>query len=319
MRDTFLAWRREILKNLGGLPEPEVKNKEWLYLLKKETRNSIMVEGIFVKEEELEAILFRGNYETRNASDVLNYFRTAKFIYGLGFENFINRELILSQGFIRQINKGILEGKSREPGVLRKGKIVIKGAEINPPEFDLDRWLQLYVQWVKENIDRFSVLRFIALQHSLFEALHPFEDGNGRTGRILSNYFLVSRGFPIVTIKGDDPSREVYYRALQEADTGYNDLFRGTPDFRELSMILESKITESLEMLIFKGLRDSMDRIIISLKEERGEKMLPSEELASLLGYSRSTIRKLVERGKLISVIRGSTHFSHPSLLYKES
>jgi hypothetical protein len=71
--------------------------------------------------------------------------------------------------------------------------------------------LQLYIQWVKESIDHLPLLRFISLQHSLFEAIHSFEDGNGRTGRILSNYLLISRGFPIVTIKGDGPSREVYF------------------------------------------------------------------------------------------------------------
>jgi hypothetical protein len=42
-----VAWRTDFLENLGGLSAPEVKNKEWLYLLKQETRNSIMVEGIF--------------------------------------------------------------------------------------------------------------------------------------------------------------------------------------------------------------------------------------------------------------------------------
>ncbi len=316
-QNIYLDWRKQILENLGGLPAPEVRNQEWLYLLKKETRNSIMVEGIFVQEKELEAILFRGNYEIRNASDVLNYFKTAKFLYGLGFENFSNNELILSQGMIRQINKGILENRTREPGSFRKGKVIIKGAEIEPPEFDIDGWIKCYVQWVNENIAGFPLLRFAALQHSLFEAIHPFEDGNGRTGRILTNYLLVSQGFPIVTIKGDDISRQKYYDALQEADAPLNKVFKKPPEYERLSSILKSNQTEQLEKLLFKGLRESMDRLIISLMEQKGEKMLSSEELSHSLGYSKSTIRKLVERGKLIAVVRGNTHFSHPSLFYK--
>lgn len=316
MRDTFLAWREQVLKSLGGLPAPEVKNEEWLYLLKKETRNSIMVEGVFVKEEEFESILFKGNYEIRNSSDVLNYFKTARFIYGLGYENFINDELILGQGLIRQINKGVLENKTREPGRYRKGKVIIKGAKIEPPEFDLDRWLKLYIEWTAENFQRLPFLRYAALQHSLFEALHPFEDGNGRTGRILNNYFFVSRGYSIVTIKGDDPSRELYYNALQEADVYNNEFFRGTPDYNKLSSILEQTPTESLEGIFFKGLREGMDRLIISIMEQKGEKMLSAEELAKVIGYSKSSIRKLVERGKLIAVLRGNTYFSHPTLVY---
>ncbi|MGE5340377.1 MAG: Fic family protein [Candidatus Omnitrophota bacterium] len=318
MRDTFLAWREQVLRTLGGLPAPEVKNEEWLYLLKKETRNSIMVEGIFVKEEDLESILFAGNYEIRNSNDVLNYFKTARFLYGLGFENHINEELILSQGLIRQINKGVMENRVKDPGKYRKGKVMIKGAEIQPPEFDLDRWLKLYIEWVLENFKRLPFLRFAALQHSLFEALHPFEDGNGRTGRILTNYFFVSRGFSIVMIKGDDPSRDTYYNALQEADLYYNEFFKGEPDYKKLSSILEKTPTESLEEIFFRGLRESMDLLIISIMEQNGEKMMTSEKLAEIIGYSKDSIRKLVERGKLIAVRRGNTYFSHPILFYRE-
>jgi Fic family protein len=318
VRDRYVGWRHDILGNLGGLPAPEVRSNEWLYLLKQETRNSIMVEGIFVKEDDLESIISNGNYEIRNASDILNYFRTALFLYGLGYENFINKELILSQGMLRQINKGIIEGRSPEPGIYRKGHVVIGEAAIQPPEFDIDYWVRLYVRWVADYFDTLPLLRFLALQHSLIEAIHPFEDGNGRTGRILTNYLLVSHGYPIIIVKGDDASKENYYSALQEADTALNPIFKAPPDYDALCLAMESNRTEKLEKLIFKGLRESMDTIIISLMEQKGETLLSTEELAPALGYSKSTIRKLVERGKLISLVRKKTHLSHPSLLFKD-
>jgi Fic family protein len=317
LTDGYIAWRQSLVKELGGLPPPQVKNKEWLYMLKNETRNSIMVEGIFVNENELEAVISGNNRQIRGAADILNYFRTAGFIYGLGYENFSNNELILSRGLIRQINKGVLDGLAREPGELRKGKVVIGGAKIQPPEFDLENWLDLYIQWVKEKIDTLPVIQLIALQHGFFEAVHPFEDGNGRTGRILTNYLLLSRGFPLVTVKGDNPSREVYYTALQQSDLQLVPLFKDSADYERLCAALEKTGTTKLEKLFFKGLRESMDRILVSLLEQRGEAMLPAEELAASLGYSPGSIRKLVERGKLIAVIRGKTHYSHPSLLHE--
>jgi Fic family protein len=192
MRDTLLNWRQDILQNLGGLPEPEVKNWEWLYLLK-----------------------------------------------------------------------------------------------------------------------------FTALQHSFFEAIHPFVDGNGRTGRILTNYLLVSQGFPIISVKGGDASRKSYYDALQEADAHYNDFFQDSPGYDKLTSILASSTTVKLEELFFRGLREYMDRLIVSLMEQKGEKMLNSEELAVSLGYSRNSIRKFVERRKLVSIERRGTYISHPSLLHK--
>ena len=45
MRNILFEKRRDILDSLGGLPETEVINEEWLYILKEETRNSILIEG----------------------------------------------------------------------------------------------------------------------------------------------------------------------------------------------------------------------------------------------------------------------------------
>ena len=60
MRNSLIDKRHEILVGLGGLPEPEVTNEEWLYLLKEETRNSILIEGVFISEDELEEVLSKG-------------------------------------------------------------------------------------------------------------------------------------------------------------------------------------------------------------------------------------------------------------------
>ena len=75
--------RRHLLKNLGGLPEPEVINKVWLYILKEETRSSILIESFFVSAEVLEEGLARGKPLERNKEEAHNYDRAATFPYGL--------------------------------------------------------------------------------------------------------------------------------------------------------------------------------------------------------------------------------------------
>lgn len=51
-----------------------------------------------------------------------------------------------------------------------------------------------------------------ALFHILFEAVHPFVDGNGRTGRLLLNFILMKHGYPPVNVKFADRRR--YYDAF---------------------------------------------------------------------------------------------------------
>ena len=61
-----------------------------------------------------------------------------------------------------------------------------------------------------------SLLRAAAYFHVKFENIHPFADGNGRTGRLAMNYFLVLNGHPPITIHQED--RKVYYAALEAWD-----------------------------------------------------------------------------------------------------
>ena len=60
------------------------------------------------------------------------------------------------------------------------------------------------------------LLRAAAYYHVKFENIHPFADGNGRTGRITMNYFLVLHGHPPITIHQED--RKEYYAALEAWD-----------------------------------------------------------------------------------------------------
>src|SRR4030042_3246867 len=83
-----IAERFHLLQKLGGLPEPEVINEEWLYILKEETRNSILIEGFFVSEEELEEVLASGNPLKRNQEEGVCCYRVGCLLFGFSYENY---------------------------------------------------------------------------------------------------------------------------------------------------------------------------------------------------------------------------------------
>ena len=66
------------------------------------------------------------------------------------------------------------------------------------------------------NVPTDQVLTAAAYFHAKFENIHPFADGNGRTGRLVMNYLLLTNNHPPVIIHEED--RKSYYSALEVWD-----------------------------------------------------------------------------------------------------
>lgn len=117
----------------------------------------------------------------------------------------------LSERVIKQIHALVLEDKRVDRGVYRKVPVNIMGAKHAPiqpyliqPE--MERLLLSYGKSTEHIVPRLA--RF----HLDFEAIHPFIDGNGRTGRLLVNLELMKAGYLPIDIKFTD--RVSYYQAF---------------------------------------------------------------------------------------------------------
>ncbi|MCX7953547.1 MAG: Fic family protein, partial [Deltaproteobacteria bacterium] len=174
------------------------------------------------------------------------------------------------------------------------GEIKILGAKIKPPSpYTLPDWMSFYVSYVKENFRKPDsvealehFLNFLAKQHTLFESIHPFEDGNGRTGRIIVNYLLLSAGLPLVIIKAKE-RRDAYIKGLERAEEPLRELMHiQTFEVEKVSKAMESMKASQLIELFKEALRESLDRILTTMLEAKGYKLSPSEEVAKELGYS---------------------------------
>ena len=101
------------------------------------------------------------------------------------------------------------------PGEYKKHDYVTGKNEIGAaPEDVAEEMRELLDELHDIPVDK--MLRAAAYYHVKFENIHPFADGNGRTGRITMNYFLVMNGHPPITIHQED--RKDYYSALEAWD-----------------------------------------------------------------------------------------------------
>lgn len=125
----------------------------------------------------------------------------------------------LTERVIKQIHFLALGRDVQNRGVYRNVPVYISGAKTQTAEpLLIPEKIQELLKWYQADT-RDDFLTKIALFHLRFESIHPFIDGNGRTGRLLVNLELMKLGYPPIDIKFTD--RNAYYNAFDSyAETG---------------------------------------------------------------------------------------------------
>lgn len=125
----------------------------------------------------------------------------------------------LSENIIKQIHFLVLADKKDDRGVYRRVPVRIMGAAHEPvqPYLIQPKMEQLLIDF--KNSSEHIVTK-LARFHIEFEAIHPFIDGNGRTGRLLVNLELMKEGYTPIDIKYID--RLAYYNAFDEYHVKHN-------------------------------------------------------------------------------------------------
>lgn len=98
-------------------------------------------------------------------------------------------------------------------GELRSDVRYVEGsAVVPPPPRRVQELLARAVRWWEESP---SIERTAGF-HLWFEDVHPFPDGNGRTGRVVADFMLMRLGLPPVVFGGSDDAKREYYEAIDE-------------------------------------------------------------------------------------------------------
>lgn len=192
-------------------------------------------EKILLEMELSRDVDLREVYEAKNLARVIEYIRTKTK------EAELSQELILflHQMLINTIDDNIA-GRYR-----KQGEYVRVGTHIAPAPEHVNLMIEnLLLDYHSDHVIYF--LDKIAKFHLDFETIHPFNDGNGRIGRVLMNYQLLHLGYPMVIVRNKE--KDTYYRAFY--------------DYRDL------KKTDTMERVVTLALFESLHKRITYLKGE---------------------------------------------------
>jgi Fic family protein len=159
-------------------------------------------EKILLEQELSRDVSLREVFEVKNLARVITYKRNK------AYTEVLTKELILllHQILITGIDDSIA-GRFR-----REGEYVRVGTYIAPAPKHVERMVEAILLEYSSNLDMYFLDK-IAKFHLDFETFHPFCDGNGRIGRVLINFQLLTLGFPRVIIRNKE--KDAYYQAFR--------------------------------------------------------------------------------------------------------
>jgi Fic family protein len=206
------------------------------------TYNSNAIEGNTLTLQETALVLEGITIDQKPLKDHLEAVgHRDAFVY---VQQLVSNRVPLEERIIKEIHSLVLMDRPEDKGVYRRIPVRIMGATHEPSQpYIIPKKMEQLIEDCNKKRGTMHPLERIAWFHLVFEGIHPFIDGNGRTGRLIMNFDLMQNGYPPVNIKFIDRKR--YYDAF---DNYYQD---GNADsmVMMISQYVEERLDRYLEVL----------------------------------------------------------------------
>lgn len=204
------------LKSKAKLKVVHLTEQDWERFTELFTYNTNAIEGSTITQNEVLDILSQNKWphskpkedisETYGVAEAIKYIRKTKEHLSLDLMLELHRIIFSnSKDFAGEFRK-----RGTEVGIKDgTGNIVHLGA----PSGRVIALLKELVKWYRQNKNKLPAIVLAAVVHNQFEYIHPFEDGNGRVGRLLMSNILIKHKMPPINVQLEN--RKEYYETLR--------------------------------------------------------------------------------------------------------
>ncbi|MBS3088962.1 Fic family protein [Candidatus Pacearchaeota archaeon] len=194
------------------LPE-SVKEKELEEISIAFTYNTNAIEGSTITLEEAREIIHDNISPNKPLRDVKEAEAHSKV-----FLRMLEKEEKITDALILQWHKDIFCDVKPDIAGKYRDYLVRVGSYLAPDWQEIKKMMNELIEFIYDN-QKINSVELSARAHYNFEKIHPFGDGNGRIGRLLMNYILWHRGYPMLII--EYKKRRSYYKALQKDEDSF--------------------------------------------------------------------------------------------------
>lgn len=190
--------------------------------------------------------------------------------------NLVHLKKEITQDVIQLVHKLVTTGILEKPGQYRTGNVSIIRSDVKPPSFQkIIPIMDEYIHQLKK-LNLHPIKKAAYIHHQLVK-IHPFFDGNGRVARLISNLYLMKKGYPPIIIQKEE--RKKYYSALKKADHG---------NLSEFATFIAQAMNASLQYYLSCFIDD--------------ERLVPLSDLSKKTRYSQEYLSLRARQGKLDAV-----------------
>ncbi len=285
----------------------------------KDATSSAQIEG--TKATMIDAVEMDVGIED-NQSDALDIMY---YIKALNYGMKRIKEFPLSLRFIRELHSKLMKGARSthfsDPGAFRKSQNYIGGTRpskatfVPPPVHEMKRALGDFEKFLHDNKSTLPIIQ-IAFSHAQFETIHPFLDGNGRTGRILITLLFDKLGLlenPVLFLSSYfKQHQKVYYAKLDDYHNGkvfeWLEFFLdGVIDTANASISVSKKIRElrDNDMSKMQALaKREADSGVLVLSKLYESPIISTRIVMDWTGYTRSGAQKVIDRFVKLDILK---------------
>lgn len=311
-----------LLGKLDGITKllPDIDFFLWMYI-RKDAASSSQIEG--TKATMVDAIEAEAKINVnvpQDVDDILHYIKALNF----GMKRVKDDNFPISLRFIRELHLKLMD-KARatqfsDPGEFRKTQNWIGGTRpdnarfVPPPVEEMKIALADLEKFLYSNEEILTLIK-AGIIHAQFETIHPFLDGNGRTGRMLITFYLWKEKFldkPVLFLSSYfKRHQELYYEKLMAYHNGnifdWVDFFLdGIIEIAQEAIVTVEKITKlrdgDTQKIQKLGTRASESAVII-LPKLYGQPIVNVSNVQEWTGYTRAGAQRVIDRFVQIGIL----------------
>ena len=285
-----------------------------LMYLRKDAASSSQIEG--TRATMIDAIEAEAKINANipaDVDDILHYIKALNY----GIKRITADDFPVSLRFLRELHKKLMDQARAthfsDPGEFRQTQNWIGGNKpssasfVPPPVLEMHRALGDLENFIYAKDDTLTLLK-AALLHAQFETIHPFLDGNGRTGRMLITFYLWKEGFlekPVLFLSSYFKKfQQVYYQKLLgyhngEVEAWVDFFLDGVIEIANEAIDIVGKITilreQDMKKIQKLGTRASESAVDI-LPKLYAQPIVNNALMQEWTGFTRAGAQRVIER-----------------------